>query len=190
MLPAAARRALKEWAVVVEALREGGQVLLLRKGGLHERGGEFRAAERHFLLFPTFEHQRREHLRPEAAERHAALLDARGEEGPVRFSVAAELLEDIPLVDPARARLLASHHVWSEAFVEMRIAYKPEKPLHVLLLRSHSLPRTVEVARHPRYAGCRSWVELEEEVPLEGARPVLAEENLERRLAVVRHLLR
>ena len=35
------RSALKEWAVVARALGSGRQTLLLRKGGIHERRGEF-----------------------------------------------------------------------------------------------------------------------------------------------------
>ena len=35
------RSALKEWAVGIRALREGRQVLLLRKGGLRDANGEF-----------------------------------------------------------------------------------------------------------------------------------------------------
>ena len=34
-------RALKEWAVVCDALRDGRQICLLRKGGIREEAGVF-----------------------------------------------------------------------------------------------------------------------------------------------------
>src|SRR5713226_5681264 len=58
--------ALKEWAGIVEALRTGRQILLLRKGGIIEAAREgFVLKHREFLLFPTFEHQHRAAIRPE-----------------------------------------------------------------------------------------------------------------------------
>ena len=56
--------ALKEWAAVVEALARGQQTLLLRKGGVGDPGETFELAHREFFLFPTFEHQKREQIRP------------------------------------------------------------------------------------------------------------------------------
>ena len=47
------RTAFKEWAIVVDALGRGAQILILRKGGLREGSGGFRLEQRQFLLFPT-----------------------------------------------------------------------------------------------------------------------------------------
>ena len=58
MLPNRCQVALKEWAVTVNALAEGAQILLLRKGGIHEEGKDFRVIHPEFLLYPTYEHQR------------------------------------------------------------------------------------------------------------------------------------
>ena len=49
--------ALKEWAVAVNALESGKTIMLLRKGGIHERGGRFQVAHEQVLLYPTYEHQ-------------------------------------------------------------------------------------------------------------------------------------
>ena len=49
--------ALKEWAVVVAAMKQGLHSVLLRKGGLADKGQEFRMEHSKFLLFPTYEHQ-------------------------------------------------------------------------------------------------------------------------------------
>ena len=49
--------ALKEWAVAIKALEAGKTIMLLRKGGIHERGGCFHVPQREVLLYPTYEHQ-------------------------------------------------------------------------------------------------------------------------------------
>ena len=50
MLPDNCQMALKEWAITIEALAQGDQVLLLRKGGIHEDGKDFRIIHREFLF--------------------------------------------------------------------------------------------------------------------------------------------
>ena len=49
--------ALKEWAVVVEIMGSGRQILTLRKGGIHPSDKNFRVLHKEFLLYPTYEHQ-------------------------------------------------------------------------------------------------------------------------------------
>ena len=49
--------AFKEWAVVVDALGRGEQVIILRKGGIREQRGEFHADHHEFWLFPTQYHE-------------------------------------------------------------------------------------------------------------------------------------
>jgi len=185
----ALRQALKEWAVVVEAIREGRQILLLRKGGLHEKRGRFAAAAGEFLFFPTFEHQEPDLLKPAEARRSAHLLSPAAEEGPLRLETLGSIEENIVLGEPTRARRLSDHHVFGEEYVEMRIRYKLERPLHLLLIRAWVLPAALEVPRLARYAGCRSWVDLEEAVPTAGAREALAEEAFRTRAAAVKALL-
>src|SRR5438093_782089 len=49
--------AFKEWAVVVDALGRGEQILILRKGGIRERRGEFQVDHASFWLFATQHHE-------------------------------------------------------------------------------------------------------------------------------------
>ena len=49
--------ALKEWAIAINALETGKTIMLLRKGGIREKGGSFRVAHNRVLLYPTYEHQ-------------------------------------------------------------------------------------------------------------------------------------
>src|ERR1044071_5391986 len=66
---AAMRIAFKEWAVIVDALGTGRQIVILRKGGISEGRGGFQVDHPEFLLFPTLFHQQRESVLPEAQAR-------------------------------------------------------------------------------------------------------------------------
>jgi hypothetical protein len=61
---AGASLALKEWSGVVEALFAGKPLVLLRKGGIAEKG--FAISKEPFWLFPTWSHQQEQGLREEA----------------------------------------------------------------------------------------------------------------------------
>jgi len=152
--------ALKEWEVAIDALATGKQIVLLRKGGIHERGGEFRLEHDRFALFPTREHQKLELLKPEVRAR-AESLPPEDETSPVCFRAYAELVSAFPLEDAMSAYHLVDEFIWNEDYVRMRVEYKPDRPLFVLLLRVFRLREEISIERHPRYAGCRSWVTLE-----------------------------
>ena len=49
----------------------------------------------------------------------------------------------------------------------------------MLLLRVHRIPRPVTVRVRDEYHGCRSWVEIDRELPFEGT-PVMADEEFDR----------
>lgn len=45
--------------------------------------------------------------------------------------------------------------------------------MYVLPVRVYRAPRSFQLPEAAHYAGCRSWVELEEELPCDGATPAL-----------------
>lgn len=174
--------ALKEWAVTVQALERGDQIAVLRKGGIAEKGQRFTPRSEAFLLFPTFEHQDRESLRPAyhglleetARYRHQENRIPIGSWAEVARTFRVEAVE--PLLD------LADEFVWSEAEIRGRWAWKPERPLYLLALRVHRLPTVRELPLQRQYSGCRSWVELHDAVELEGSRPALDASSFTARL--------
>ena len=56
--------ALKEWDAQVCALETGRASLIVRKGGIVEKNGEFKVEHTRFWLYPTFLHQNPGELRP------------------------------------------------------------------------------------------------------------------------------
>jgi hypothetical protein len=170
--------ALKEWAVVCGALERGRQIILLRKGGIYEAAGEFELEHRRFLLFPTYLHQNLAMLKePE----HRGFAPATAEPSQVRLSAAAEVTDIIPVTSRPAMDGLDDEHVWTKPLIDMRFNYKPQNPLYLLLLRVYRLATPTAVANTPAYAGCKSWVPLEEAIGTETLDAVLDDEQYQRR---------
>lgn len=168
--------ALREWAVAVRALGEGRQAIALRKGGISEETKEFRLESPRFYLFPSFEHQRPELVKPEWRE----IVEATREEADlrpdaVRIEYFAEAAEDIEVTDAETLARLSECHIWTDNYAEERLHWKKTKPLHVLLLRVYRLGEPIEVPMRESYGGCKSWIRLEEEIPAGERIPVLSD---------------
>ena len=176
--------ALKEWSSVVAALDQGHQIFLLRKGGIVEHKRGFEVRHKRFVFFPTFEHQHAASLKKEFA--HLA-------QPPAGEGIAITLMGEVTDVRPApnlRSRLIEdTANVWNESLVDMRYNYRPDLPLLVLVIRAYRLPAPVTIPDRQSYAGCKSWVNLTEEIAVDGTRPVLDDGSFEaRRMALLRAL--
>lgn len=181
--------ALKEWAVVCAALGDGRQSLLLRKGGIHERGPDhtFVAEHRSFALLPTYFHaQDAGRVRDLVPEVHAELA-ALTQPADLRIDLHAEVtgLWHVRELEPLLA--LAGRHVLSQVCVIDRFAYR-RPGLWVMSLRTYRYDRTAVLADRPGYAGCVSWVDLDAPVGGE-ATAVLTDEVHARREAELDQLL-
>jgi len=164
LLHTATQPALKEWAVVVAALEHGHTILLLRKGGIRETGGHFAVERSPFWLFPTYEHQRSDWLKPEYGHLLAPAPIAPPPDTappPTHYLASwAEVTHTAQVTTEAIATALHPFHVWSPALVEKRLHWKPQQPLYALLLRVYRLESGIELADQPAYGGCKSWLEL------------------------------
>ena len=110
-LPPVSSLALKEWAVAVNALSLGSQIMVLRKGGIHRDDKEFRIVHPEFLLFPTYTHQLPELLKE---EHHPALAESMAEDdvaGLVTLSAWAEVTDVVELRDEERLARVSPHHI-------------------------------------------------------------------------------
>jgi hypothetical protein len=166
------QHAFKEWAVICKALAIGRQSLILRKGGIAEQDGEFHVDHRRFWLFPTYVHEQAAGLRPDGEPLLAEVEAEKPPEGIVRLSHFAEVTGIYVLNDIVGALKLADLHLWSNATVQARFAYR-RPGLFALAVRVFQTPSVTEVPITSAYAGCRSWVELDRPLPTEGATPVL-----------------
>jgi hypothetical protein len=174
------RHALKEWAIAVRALERGETALVVRKGGIREKA--FAVPQMRFLLLPGYEHQRPELLK----EEYRGLMDRipdLADDGPLRFSSFAEVESAYEISEAEELSALDPHHMWTPEYAESRFKWRPKKPLTVLVLRTYLLPRAVELPYRDEYGGCRSWIELQEPVSVEGARAALSDEEFDRSVA-------
>jgi hypothetical protein len=163
--------ALKEWSIVCSALATGRQSILLRKGGIREKRGEFTVEHQHFFLYPTAFHQDPEQLIPEARAELGALETV--PVGQVSISLYAEVVAVWRIEDLEKLKLLAPLHILAWPTIESRFRYKNNPWLEVLLLRVLQLPKMLLIPEFSEYAGCRSWVSLREELAPEGSTPVI-----------------
>jgi hypothetical protein len=181
------RHTLKEWAVAVRALERGETALVVRKGGIREKA--FAVTDRRFLLLPGYEHQRPELLKPEYRRLMREIPDLT-DDGPLRFTSFAEVKGAYEISEPESLEAIGPHHMWSPEYAESRFRWRPKKPLTVLVLRTHLLPEPVELPYSEAYAGCKSWIELEEPVSTAGSRPALDDEGFERLVSPALEALR
>jgi len=173
--------ALKEWAIAIDALQTGKTIMLLRKGGIHEKGGSFRVAHNRVLLYPTYEHQQAVMLKADYSNQVISVTPGLRPES-VNISSYAQITHILPVFDESIINALFPFHIWNEKFVCDRQQWKPQKPLFVLLLRTYKLSTELSVSYHPRYGGCKSWIDLNESISLEAAKPAMSE-NVYSRLA-------
>lgn len=210
-LPTSAPLALKEWAVAIDALLAGDQVVLLRKGGLYD--GKFKLPAREFLLFPTTFHVDPDDsalLAAGAGQRFSAALampEPKTLAGPIPIKCRAVVEQAWSVTDGAVVEALAAEpglHVWGPAFAEARMKWRPGSEMSLLLVRAYgggggggggsggSSP--LRVRQRSDYYGCFSWVRVEPEQE-EGEqqqavwRPVLDDGEFARRGEAVRRAM-
>ena len=183
--------ALKEWAVVCAALGDGRQSLLLRKGGIREPSADrsFHVERRAFALLPTYFHaQDSGRARDLVPDVHAELAELRApQDGLLHIDLCAEVTGVWWLGTLASAHSLAGLHVLSEPCVTDRFHYR-RPGLWALHLRVHRLRVPAVLPDRPGYAGCVSWVHLDEPVRGEAESVVSDDEHQAREAELVRLL--
>ncbi len=155
--------ALKEWSNVVAALARGTQIVLIRKGGIAD--STFGVEARRFYLYPTYFHQGESEARPSVDVTHWC-----------------EVVKLWSVRDAASLELLAPHVVLPTETLEARFRFRPDQALFVIAVRAWALPRPAQVAFRGEYAGCKSWVSIEEEIDIDGSTPVLTDAELQAKI--------
>ncbi len=181
MLPSRSNAALKEWAIVCQALADGRQSLLIRKGGILEIKRGFQVEHRDFWLFPTYVHQNVEQLIPEVHAEFSAAQAVRRSEGVVQLELYATVADVVQVTDLDRLRGLEGLHVLSRECVVSRFNYRNRPGVHVLVLRVYRRPAPLQTQNTSEYDGCVSWVDLEQPVETAGCLPVISDAEFERR---------
>ena len=162
--------ALKEWSNVVAALGRGEQVLLIRKGGIADPS--FGVDAQRFYLYPTYFHQGESDARPSVTVTHWC-----------------EVVQWWSVSDRDALQRLAPLVALPWETLEARYRFRPDQALYVIAVRTWELARPEQVQFREIYGGCKSWISIDEEIDVEGSRPVLGERELQARIDEVDALL-
>ena len=177
-LPETCQIALKEWAAFVSALQQGGQLLILRKGGIREEGKKFIPAHPSFLLFPTYEHQKKELLKP-PYQANVTVPTNGAKPQTITLTHWAKLHEAIEISEESALESISPFHIWSDDYAQMRLRWKPRQPLWLLILRVFRLDHAQSIPNLPAYGGCKSWITPRDPVPLGDLTPVMPQSDFD-----------
>lgn len=181
--------ALKEWAITGQALAQGRQIVLLRKGGLLDEDGSFALEHDEFWLLPTWLHQERG-LVKSADQELWAQTPREADEGPkvayVRHFARVERVWR--LHEDAQSALERVPHIWSAHYLDLRFGYQSDKPLLCAALRLYAALAPVRYELRAGDLGCRSWVEMEHPIEAQ-VRPAIGDAEFASRLEQVAHVL-
>jgi hypothetical protein len=181
-------KAFKEWAVVCRALSTGSQIVILRKGGIAEGPRGFEVTDRQFFLYPTYLHQSPTSVVPGWREELEHLADpAPGKIEIGHYAIVSSFLR-VRSLDKLKA--LRSHHILADAVVEERFHRWQDEGVTALMVRVYALRAQVLLPELESYAGCKSWLTLAEQVPLDGVVPVLNDADYESKTEAVKAIFR
>jgi hypothetical protein len=147
------RRALLEWPSVCAWLARGEGVLIVRAGGIHERGGGgFQLEESRFALVPSRVHEDNTRLRVSVSPLDPVDCEPR------RVHLRAAVHGAWLLTRAEDLERLAPYTAYTRSELASRLSYRGA--LHVLALRVERLERPWLLPEGPEVAGCRSWLPL------------------------------
>lgn len=176
------RTALKEWAVMVDALGSGDIIAIARKGGIRDRHG-FSLRHSRFVFYPTRFHQSTDLLGERLRSRVSASNAKLESEGHVRIEYVAHAAICFTVTEIARLALVRDEIGLSFTAIHSRFCYR-EPGLTLSALRVERLRAPIVIPEIKRYGGCVSWLELDDEIPcdIDDVQPVMSESEFQERL--------
>ena len=155
--------ALKEWASVIDALGSGKQVILIRKGGIADP--KFGLEADRFYMVPTNFHDG-------------------GGQPPAAVAIThwCEVVRTWEIRDLEALLRLEPLVAFDRKTLETRYRFRQDQAIHIIAVRTWALPRPATIAMTEAYAGCRSWLSLDEEIEIDGSRAALTAEQLQTKI--------
>ena len=153
--------AFKEWASIVLALERREQDLIFRKGGIAEEGRGFSVEHERFFLFPTYFHQQRAGLRDAFLPLFEEAMRTRPADARIVVTSWVQVKRTFIIAQERDLDPLASRHVYAPHVLVERLHGRHGAALHALEVNVHLLDVPLDLPLLDRYAGCRSWVDLD-----------------------------
>ena len=167
---------------MIDALGRGEQIIILRKGGIHEGRDGFQVDQPEFWMFSTLFHQQGESVTAESGARFTSLAAEFPPEDTLRIKYFAIVADWRKLENEEAALQLDGQHILKENVIRDRFSWGRELGIFALAVRVHRLPQPIDIPMLKEYGGCKSWIDLAEELTIEGATPVLDDATFEAKL--------
>jgi len=165
--------------------------MLIRKGGIREARPIFEPPSDRVLLFPTYEHQTATAVQPPYPDR--VINQAVPQVGdPVSLPGWAQITHALFLGTTPPDDVIAAlrpFHIWTDDWLRDRLAWKPERPACVLLLRGHRFTRPIPLTYQSEHRGCRSWITVDVAAPLPDSTPALSDDIYVHRVAQIQQAI-
>ena len=149
--------AFKEWQVVCEALRQGKQSIIFRKGGIAEGREGFEFRHQQFYLYPTLFHQQYEQT-----TWHDGKSLEEAEDHSVEIASLCNVVWTGVITDWQKVQSLNGYHIWREEVLQERFEYKDAGAIHLAVVRVHNFETPCQLVYDKSYGGCKSWIQLKE----------------------------
>lgn len=177
--------AFKEWAIVCEALGQGKQSIIFRKGGIHEGQKGFQFLHDEFLLFPTRFHEQEQNLKLDNNHEEEPLPSEYnlGEKVQIHYFCKIRKIKTIDNWETVKS--LEPFHIWDEATIRDRFEWSKngeEQPfISLAVLRVYKLAQVVEFPYEKKFGGCRSWLDVPvfNEDHIQSSQPVIEDQKFE-----------
>jgi len=186
LLPDHCAIAFKEWSEVCQALADGHQTLIVRKGGIREGPGGFAPDHHAFWLYPTYVHQAQQGLRERGLDRPGGPAPEPGDRVSIGAIAAVEVVWRINSETDLLA--LTPFHVWTVDTMRKRFSYR-QPGLWVLGVRVFRRDSPWTLLPTALQLGCKSWVELDSPVSTKGLRPALDHGDWSEQIGLLRSVL-
>ena len=183
------KAAFKEWAVVIDALGRGEQIIILRKGGIHEGRGGFKMDQTEFWLFSTLYHQQSESVIVNAGKRFKSIAASFPPDDTLQLKYFARVADWRKLDDEEAALKLEGQHIWKDSVIRDRFSWGREESIFALAVRIYKLAKPINLPMQKEYGGCKSWIELTDEPVSNPAQPVLDDDTFKTKLDSFRKAL-
>ncbi|MEM9017248.1 MAG: DUF1802 family protein [Verrucomicrobiota bacterium] len=152
--------AFKEWQLVAEALANGEQSVILRKGGISEGKAGFQWLHDRFFLFPSLFHEQAQQVKPDSSGLDRNITENKIDGGVVEFSVYLETIRSGRLTDWEEILRLDPYHIWREEIVRERFEWGDEHGISWAVVKAFSLAKPWRLEDRKSFGGCRSWFGL------------------------------
>ena len=175
--------AVREWPPVMQALTEGQQVYLLRKGPLSKTPFE-ELQKNPVLVLPSSRKLSSECFSPPAITKYGEYM-VPTETDTLTTSLALDLLDERVLTNSMHAFRLWDFHLYRADYLSERIHTRPEVELRLYQVRAHTLETPIELPASVLGQTYTNLIELPEPIDFISAKEALSAPALKKQRRLV-----